>query len=130
MTKVTASMTIDSWNEEGFAAAGEVSLAQADSPASFTGDLQGSSTVRTLLTYPTSAAPSFVALQAFEGTVLSKSGSVVLQQLGTFKNNAAHVELSVVPGSGTGELEGVSGSGSYIAPSGEPVISVTLDLEF
>lgn len=130
MTKATASMTIDSWNEEAYAAAGAVSLAQADSPASFTGDLQGSSTVRTLLAYPTSAAPSFVALQAFEGTVLGKKGSVVLQQLGTFKDNAAHVELSVVPGSGTDELKGVSGTGSYVAPSGEPAISVTFDLDF
>ena len=128
-TTATVSMVITGWEEKEYTTSGGLSLTQADSPATFTGDLEGASTTRTLLLYPADAAPTFVALQTFEGTLHGRTGTFVLQQTGTFADNAAHVTLAIVAGSGTGELAGISGSGGYVAPSGEPSINVELTYE-
>jgi hypothetical protein len=124
-----ASMRISSWEESAYSTVSGTSLAQADSPATFTGDLEGSSKVRTLLVYPAGAAPSFIAHQTFEGSLHGRTGSFVLEQSGRFEDDAAHVTWKVVPGSGTGELAGLSGAGGYVAPTGTESIDVELTYE-
>jgi Protein of unknown function (DUF3224) len=47
---------------------------------------------------------------------------------GTFDGAEARGELSVVPGSGTGDLDGISGSGEFSAPLGSEA-HVSLDYE-
>jgi Protein of unknown function (DUF3224) len=45
---------------------------------------------------------------------------------GTFDGEEARGELSVVPGSGTGDLDGITGRGEFSAPRG-PEARVSLD---
>ena len=72
----------------------------------------------------------FVGLERVVGRIGDRSGSfVALHSAGSFDGAAAHGQLSVVPGSGTGELRGLCGNGSFTAPhGGEP--SLTLDYDF
>ncbi len=54
----------------------------------------------------------------------------MLQSAGTFDGKEAKGELSVVPGSGTGELRGLRGSGEFSAPLGSTAsIALDYDLE-
>jgi hypothetical protein len=53
----------------------------------------------------------------------------VLQHSGTFEGGVAKVILSVVRGSGTGDLRGVTGEGGFNVGH-QPPFSVTLDYDF
>jgi Protein of unknown function (DUF3224) len=60
----------------------------------------------------------FVGMQRVDGRLGGRSGSFVLRSAGTFDGKEARGELAVVPGSGTGELTGLQGSGEFSAPLG------------
>ena len=70
----------------------------------------------------------FVGLQRVDGRLGERSGSFVMRTAGTFDGKEARGELTVVPGSGTGELGDLNGSGEFRAPLGSAA-SVTLDYE-
>jgi hypothetical protein len=53
---------------------------------------------------------AYVALELVTGTLDGKPGSFVLLHKGTMHQGAATMEVTVVPGSGTGELAGIGGS--------------------
>ncbi len=52
----------------------------------------------------------YVAIEQVEGTLEGKVGTFVLQHFGTMDKGADRLVLEVVPDSGTGELEGLSGT--------------------
>jgi Protein of unknown function (DUF3224) len=65
------------------------------------------------------------------GRIGGRTGSFVLQHVGTFDGQTAKAELLVVSGSGTGDLRELKGSGSFLAgmgPEGERSISFDYDL--
>ncbi len=77
--------------------------------------------------YAEDGSASFVGLERVKGDLTGKKGSFVLQHVGRFADGAAKGTVTVVPGSGTGELVGLSGNGELLAdPSG----SVTLSVDF
>ena len=49
------------------------------------------------------------------GELQGKTGSFVVTDNGTFNGGVAISELSIIPGSGTGELTNISGIGEYAA---------------
>jgi hypothetical protein len=61
------------------------------------------------------SSASYVGLIYFEGTVLGKLGSFVLEDNGTFEAGAAKATLRIAKGSGTGQLNGIYGTGKYLA---------------
>ena len=52
----------------------------------------------------------YVAIERITGTVHGKTGSFVLQHSGTMHGGGQTLSITVVPGSGTGELAGLSGA--------------------
>lgn len=58
---------------------------------------------------PTAGAAGYVAMEVLQGSVHGRSGLFALQQFGTMQAGLAHQVYEVVPGSGTGELTGISG---------------------
>jgi hypothetical protein len=54
----------------------------------------------------------------------------VLQSTGAFDGGEASGPLTIVSGSGTGDLAGITGSGSFSAPHGRtPSVSLDYDVE-
>ena len=51
----------------------------------------------------------YVAIERVTGTLNGKNGSFVLQHYATMTRGAPQLTITVVPDSGTGELEGLSG---------------------
>ena len=77
----------------------------------FSGDLQGTSKGEMLsaLTAVKGSA-GYVAIERVTGTLQGRSGSFMLQHLGTMNRGAPTLTVLVVPDSGTEGLAGIAGS--------------------
>ena len=67
---------------------------------------------------PQSGSAGYVALELVEGTLEGRSGSFLLQQFGLMDSGEQRLEYAVVPGSGTGELTGLTGTVSLTVEGG------------
>jgi len=59
---------------------------------------------------PKKGIAGYVAIEVVTGTLAGKHGSFALQHLATMDQNGPKMTVLIVPGSGTGELTGISGS--------------------
>lgn len=86
----------------------------------FYGDLAGTSKGE-MLTFQSDVEGSagYVAMERVTGTLHGRSGTFVLQHSGTMERGAMHLQLTVVPDSGTGELTGLAGSMQIIIEDGQ-----------
>jgi hypothetical protein len=124
-THLRSDFEVTSWQENPFdEGVGVAKLTEALVERSYTGDIEGTSATKWLMAYAPDQNADYVGLERIKGTVGGKRGSLVLQHVGRFEDGAATARLTIV--SGTGDLKGVSGSGTFVA---DPAGSVTLDLE-
>jgi len=127
MTTANASFQVTGWDEQTFVERdGGGKLTQATVQQAISGDIEGSSDVRWLMAYTAEDRAEFVGVQTVTGALANKRGSFVLRSVGTFDGKQAVGDLTVVEGSGTGDLEGISGTGSFEAPMGDTA-TVSLD---
>lgn len=94
----------------------------ASDTATIAGEIEGEVADRWLMSYAADGTAQFVGLTHVTGIVAARTGTFVLQHAGRFDAEGLHSDFTVVPGSGTGELSGISGAGtvSYTGPPGEP----------
>lgn len=95
----------------------------------FTGDIDGESPVRALQVARGDQSASLVSLQRFSGTLGGRAGTFVLQGSETVANGKIKARWSVVPGSGTGDLSGLRGTGGFTGDFGKGS-DATLDYWF
>jgi len=125
-----ATFTIKSWDEKGYNEMdGAPKLTRAGVTKSYQGDIEGEGKVEYLMMYRTAGSASLMGLERVTGSVGGRSGSFVLQHTGTFEDGVAKVILSVIPGSGTGDLRGVRGEGGF-SVGHQPPYAMTLDYDF
>jgi hypothetical protein len=86
---------------------------------SFSGDIEGDGVVEFLQVARADGSASFVGIERVTGMVAGRAGTFVLQDAGTVEGNVVSGEWFVVPGSGTGELAGLRGTGGFRANLGE-----------
>jgi len=134
-THTTGSFTYADWKENVLSQAGDgPKLATATVTNHFTGGIEatGTSCAYTIV-YATGApdsAGSFTGHQLVTGTVDGRRGSLVLAERGTFDaDGTTHCVFEVVPGSATGELTGLKGTGGFTAVHGEPSVAYAFDYE-
>ena len=86
----------------------------------FHGDLEGASKGQ-MLTAGTAMKGSggYVAVEKISGTLRGRSGTFVLQHIGTMTQGTPEMSVTVVPDSGTGELVGISGRLTIIVADGK-----------
>jgi len=76
----------------------------------FHGDLEGASKVQMLgANTDVKGSAGYVAIEKVTGKLNSHSGTFVLQHSGTMDRGQLQLSVTVVPGSGTGELAGIAG---------------------
>jgi hypothetical protein len=68
----------------------------------------------------------YVAIEVVTGTLAGKHGSFALQHSGTMDQNGLKMSVTVVPGSGTGELKGIAGTFAIHVENGQH----SYDLEY
>ena len=125
----TAEFEVESWDENpALDGNGGSKVTHASVKMAFAGDVEGDGTVEWLMAYGEDGSAAFVGLERIVGKLGERSGSFVLQHTGTFDGKIAKAELSVVPGSGTGDLTGITGEGTFEAGFGsDGVRSLELD---
>jgi len=93
-------------NEPGSEMLGRMSIDKQ-----YTGDLEGTSKGQ-MLTGGTAIKTSagYVAIELVTGTLKGRKGSFILQHTGVMNRGAPSLVITVVPDSGTGQLEGIRGT--------------------
>lgn len=111
--RANARFAITSWDEKPYSERpGEPKLTRASVTKTLTGDIEGEAQVEYVMMYRSDGTATFVALERVIGSVAGKAGSFVLQRTGAFEDGQAKESYSVIPGSGTGALVGLSGEGT------------------
>lgn len=77
---------------------------------------------------PSSGTAGYVAMEHVTGTLHGKRGSFALQHFGTMNAGAFDLNVRVVPGSGTDDLEGIAGTLKIIIAAGKHSYSVEYTL--
>jgi Protein of unknown function (DUF3224) len=83
-------------------------LTRTEVSYTYTGDIEGSSTLVYLIAYKADAAP-VLGLERFEGSIGGHEGSCVFRHIGSQDKGSVSAHIDVVPGMGTGGLEGLRG---------------------
>ena len=116
--KARGTYTVKKWEESSYQQmAPSKKMTKASVEYTLSGEIEGKASVEYLMFYshsdPTDqhkSSASYVGLIYFEGTLLGKSGSFVLEDNGAFEGGAAKSALRIAKGSGTGELKGIHGT--------------------
>lgn len=108
-----ARFAIKSWDETPYSEGpGQPKLTRASVIKRFTGDIEGDGHVEYLMMYRSDGSATFVGLERISGRIGDREGSFVLQRTGVFEEGQAKESYSVIPGSATADLRGLSGEGS------------------
>jgi hypothetical protein len=86
----------------------------------FSGDIEAAGVATFLQTLRTDGSASFCAVERVTGSLAGRTGSFVLQDTGNLApDGSVDGEWFVVAGSGTGQLTGLRGEGSFSAAVGQ-----------
>lgn len=111
--KASARFEMKSWDEKPYSEGENLpKLTRASVTKSYSGDIVGEGQVEYLMMYRSDGSAGFVGLERVVGRIAGKSGSFVLQRIGVFEDGQAKESYTVIPGSATGELHGLSGDGN------------------
>ena len=107
-----ARFAIKNWDEKPYSEGQDLpKMTRASVMKTFTGDIEGESQVEYLMVYRSDGSATFVGLERITGRIGDTSGSFVLQRTGVFEGGQARESYTVVPGSATGDLLGLTGDG-------------------
>ena len=98
---------------------GAPKLTAAHCAQTYRGDIDAESALEYLIAYRADGAASFVGLERVRGTLGGRRGSFVLRHEGEFRDGVAALSMTVVPGTGTGQLVGLAGRGEFESPHRE-----------
>jgi len=116
----TCKFQVASWSESAYAdidgegtTVGDMyypkrGLSKAEVSYSYRGDIQGTGTLVYVIAYKADAAP-VLGLERFTGSIGGREGSCVFRHVGSQDAGSVSARLEVVPGMGTGGLEGLVG---------------------
>ncbi|MFG3001444.1 DUF3224 domain-containing protein [Streptomyces sp. NPDC048340] len=123
--------TYSDWEEKPVGPAeGFPRLAHATVTNAFTGVVTASATTCDYtISYCAESVGSFAGMELLSGSVDCRKGTFVLEERGTFDASGTDCRFEVVPGSGTGDLTGLSGSGSFRARHGESSVEYAFTYE-
>lgn len=128
MAKATGSFRITSFNEDTYEDRGDgAKLTHAWGDQAFSGDIEGDGQVHWLMSYRPDGTATYVGLQRIKGTVSGRRGSFVIDASGDFDGGASRGNWSIIPGSGTDDLDAITGTGTFEAPGGP---NATYDLDY
>ena len=127
--QATGTFTVSSWDEDTYQELdGGGKLTRARVSFGLSGDLEADASWEALMCYGDDGTAFFTGLQRTVGKLAGREGSFVLNAGGGFENGVAKTQWEVLPGSATGDLRGLRGTGSAVTTSGSGG-TFTLDYE-
>ncbi|WP_411101750.1 DUF3224 domain-containing protein [Streptomyces sp. cmx-4-9] len=125
-TSTSGTFTFADWEESPVGAAdASPRLARAQVRNTFTGGIEAARThCAYTIAYAAGNSGSFAGMELVAGSVGGRTGAFVLEERGTFDaSGTTRCTFEVVPGSATGDLAGLTGSGSFTARHGEASVA-------
>jgi Protein of unknown function (DUF3224) len=123
----SAPFTNDRYDEEPYGEGGGTELQRVHISRTFTGDLEGTSTAEILIAR-SEGGGAYTGHDLIEGKLAGRSGTFVIQHGGIMGPEGISNTGTIVPGSGSGDLEGITGEGTLLADE-EGNHTLTLDYE-
>jgi Protein of unknown function (DUF3224) len=129
MPELDTKLTIGSWDEPAYRelsdggkfTKAEVALSVADDAIEVTG------TMDSVMFYADEKTSFFAGLLRFDGRLGDRTGSFVLTGNGDYDGTRARLDLTIAPGSGTGELAGIRGTATSVSTHEDyPYMPLTL----
>jgi hypothetical protein len=118
MTQLAGTFHTMSWDEEQYdAAPGHPKFTHARVTHELHGAIKGEASICYLLSYRPDHAATFVGFAMVTGTIEGKTGSFVMQDIGTFENGVAKGRWTILAGLGSGALRSIRGDGHFAASS-------------
>ncbi len=118
-TRASAKITVQSSEAKAYDQTASPSLMEIQIRETFSGDIDGESTVRALQVQRRDHSATMVSLQRVRGKLGGREGTFVLQGEETVENGNIKATWFVVPGSGTGKLSGLRGEGGFAGGFGK-----------
>lgn len=118
MAQAKGTFEVTAWDEDAYDEQAGGKLTRATITQKWSGDLAGTASIGLLSAYATDGTARFLGYQRMSVALDGREGTFVIESSGTFDGEVARADLRVVEGSGTGDLEGITGTGSYEAPHG------------
>jgi hypothetical protein len=112
-TRAEARITVHSSKAKPYDQTESPALVEVRLSETFTGDIDGESTVRALQVLRDDRSASLISMQRFRGKLAGRQGSFVLQGSGIVANGRITATWFVIPGSGTDNLSGLRGEGGF-----------------
>lgn len=130
-TRATGTIEVTGWSPQPYDQLDSATtLVAIDVTETFKGDIEGEGRARMLQALQPDGSANFVGHERVVATLAGRSGSFVFQDLGTLSPQGdVDGRWFVVPDSGTGELVGLRGEGSFVAAVGARAV-ITLDYWF
>lgn len=120
---------IAGWDEKPFSESGDGGkLTRAKVKRTYEGDLQGEGLAQYVMAYHPDGSAEFTGYERVTGTLEELSGSFVWRHSGTYSGDRMTHVSSIVEGSGTGDLTGISGR-TEIRAGHEKTYPFTLEYE-
>jgi len=128
--RAEGTFTVASWEEDTYEDLdGQEKLTKARMGFRLRGDLNGDLVSDSLMYYREDGTAEYTGLQRFTGQVAGRSGSCVMIADGGYDGGEARSAWRVIPGSGSGDLARLEGSGVSVAGAGQPGGTYRLDYE-
>ena len=122
-----APFTNDRYDEEPYGEAEGAEVSRVHISRSFSGDLEGESAAE-LLIAKSEGGGGYVGHDRISGALQGKSGGFVFQHTGVMGPEGVTNTGLIVPGTGTSELDGITGEGKMLADE-EGNHTLTLEYE-
>jgi hypothetical protein len=128
MTQLEGEFRVVSWDEQSYDdAPRQPKFSHVRTTYELTGPLQGEASLCYLMSYAPESA-RYVGFATVTGMIEGREGTFVMQDIGTFENDVAKGQWTILPALGARELHGIRGGGHYAAgPTGA---SYLLDVSF
>jgi hypothetical protein len=110
----SAPFTNDRYDEEPYGEGEGVELTRVHISRTFSGDLEGSSTAEILIA-KSEGGGGYSGHDLITGTLGGRTGGFVIQHGGIMGPEGISNTGTIVPGTGSGELEGITGEGTLLA---------------
>jgi len=94
----------------------------------FTGELEGKAEMAQLKIYFDDSHAQMFGMTRFIGKLKDKEGSFVFKDDGEFKNGVVTTKWTIIEGSGTADLKGISGEINLVT-EGKPKFDIELNYE-
>lgn len=105
-----------SWDEKEYdKAAGQPKFTHARITHELSGGVEGEASICYLMVYRPDESANFVGLVTITGTIDGRTGSFVMQDVGTFENGVAKGRWTILPGLARGGLRNIRGDGHFAA---------------